>query len=174
MDRLTLWYLHTFWNNNQHKWYMSLLKCVMRSCAPTWLRANVVYMPNFQPFLLQNVKGNLYTLLLYKKFYIILDIIVTLIICICIVHKNCVIIHFYASCRIKAKGVEFCLLKIFCSLIRNKNIKIWFLYVTSNKGFLEFYTVKTTKQNKEYVWVLWSSWIVICLSRRHEIVIRNR
>ena len=98
----------------------------------------------------------------------------TLCICICIVHKNCVILHFYTSCHIKAKCVEFCLLKLFCSLFRNKNIKIWFLYVTSNKGLLEFYTVKTTKQHKEYVWVLWSSWIVICLSLRHEIVMRNR
>ena len=31
---------------------------------------------NFQTFLLRNAKGNFYTLLLYKKFYIILDIIV--------------------------------------------------------------------------------------------------
>ena len=31
---------------------------------------------NFQKFDLQNAKGNFYTLLLYKKFYIILDIIV--------------------------------------------------------------------------------------------------
>ena len=28
---------------------------------------------------------------------------------------------------------------------------IWFLYVTSNKGFLEFSTTKTAKQNTEYV-----------------------
>ena len=27
----------------------------------------------------------------------------------------------------------------------------WFLNVTSNKGFLEFSTTKTTKQNTEYV-----------------------
>ena len=38
----------------------------------------------------------------------------------------------------------------------------WFLYVTSNKDFLEF--SKTTKQNKEYLWILRSSWIVICLN----------
>ena len=48
-----------------------------------------------------------------------------------------------------------------------------FLCATSNKGFLEFSTTKTTKQNKEYVWILWSSWIVICLSWRSEIVKKN-
>ena len=30
--------------------------------------------PTFQTFLLRNAKGNFYTLFLYKKFYIILDI----------------------------------------------------------------------------------------------------
>ena len=39
-------------------------------------------------------------LFLYKKFYIILDIIVISIICICIVHKKCIILHFYTSCDI--------------------------------------------------------------------------
>ena len=44
---------------------------------------------------------------------------------------------------------NFCFLNLFCSLVRNE--KTWFLYVTSKKGFLEFSTAKTTKQNKEYV-----------------------
>ena len=39
-------------------------------------------------------------LFLYKKFYIILDIIVISIIRICIVHKKCIILHFYTSCDI--------------------------------------------------------------------------
>ena len=40
-------------------------------------RGNVLkYVLDFQTFLLRNAKGNFYTLLLYKKFYIILDIIV--------------------------------------------------------------------------------------------------
>ena len=51
--------------------------------------------------------GNFYTLLLYKEFYIILDIMVTHIVCICIVHKNCIILHFYTSYHIKEKWVEF-------------------------------------------------------------------
>ena len=33
-------------------------------------------MPNFQTYLLQNAKGNFYTLLLYKKFYVKLNLIV--------------------------------------------------------------------------------------------------
>ena len=40
----------------------------------------------FQTFLWRNAKGNFYTLLLYKKFYIILDIILIHIMCKCIVH----------------------------------------------------------------------------------------
>ena len=48
----------------------------------TW-HANVPKdMPSFQIVLLQNAKGNFYTLLLYKKFYILLDITVKYI-CIC-------------------------------------------------------------------------------------------
>ena len=53
--------------------------------------------PIFQTFLLQNTKENFDTLLLHKKFYIILGKIVIHIICICIVHKNCIILHFYTS-----------------------------------------------------------------------------
>ena len=41
--------------------------------------------------------------------------------------------------------------------------KAWFPYVTSNKGFPQFSTAKTTKQNKE-LWLL--SW-------RFVIVVRN-
>ena len=43
--------------------------------------------PIFQIFLLRNAKGNFYTLLLYKKFYILL-IVVIHVICICIANKN--------------------------------------------------------------------------------------
>ena len=35
--------------------------------------------------------------------------------------------------------------------------KTCFLYVTSKKGFLKFSTAKITKQNKEYVQILWFS-----------------
>ena len=135
-------------------------------------------MPIFQTFyemltfhdILWNAKGNFYTLLLCKKFYIILDTIVIPIICICIVHKNCILLHFYTLYHIKEKCVEFLLFEIFLFFsYKWKNKKTWFLYITSNKGFFEFFTAKTTKQNKEYTWLLWSSWIVICLSWRFEV-----
>ena len=41
--------------------------------------------------------------------------------CICIVHKNCIVLHFYTSCHIKEKRWKFCF--FFCSLVRNENIK---------------------------------------------------
>ena len=117
--------------------------------------------------------------LLCKKFYIILDVIVIHIICRCIVHRNCIILHFYTSCNIKGKCGKsfFCFVFVFFWFLlislKWKYKKIWFLYVTSNKGFFQFSTAKTTKQNKKCVWILWSSWTVICLSWRSEIVIRN-
>ena len=110
-------------------WFMCLRVCVpkfQKRANFSFLRANVltyqtacqfsIWCANvpkgvqiFQTFILQSAKGNFYTLLLYKKFYIILDIIVINIICICIVHKNCIILHFYTSCHIKEKCVEFIL-----------------------------------------------------------------
>ena len=39
-----------------------------------------------------------------KFLYFILDIIVIHIICTCIIHKNCIILHFYISCQIKKKA----------------------------------------------------------------------
>ena len=66
---------HFFFNLvfQQDKWCASF---------STW-HANVPKdMPSFQIVLLQNAKGNFYTLLLYKKLYILLDIIVKYI-CIC-------------------------------------------------------------------------------------------
>ena len=93
--------------------------------------------PIFWIFLLQNANRNFYPLLLYKKFYITLDIIVTHIICISIivthiicisiVHTNCIELHFYTSCHITEKGVEFFIIIIifflFRSCVRNENVK---------------------------------------------------
>ena len=97
-----------------------------RANVSTWRANKPNGVPIFQTFLLRNTKGNFYTLLLHKKFYIILDIIAIHIICICIVHKNCIILHFYTSCRIREKCVEFFFFHyffLFCSLVRNENIK---------------------------------------------------
>ena len=77
-------------------------------------RANVPKgIPIFQAFLLGNAKWNFYTLLLHRKFYILLDIVVIHIICICVVNKNCIILHFHTSCHIKEKCQEFFLFIIF-------------------------------------------------------------
>ena len=65
------------------------------------------------------------------------------------VHKNCMILHFYTSYYIKENCVEFFIIIVFFSSSFLKYKKTWFLYVTSNKSFLEFSTSKTTKQNKE-------------------------
>ena len=68
-------------------------------------------MPIFRIFLLRNLWGNFYTLLLYKRFYIILvGIIFIYIICICK-------LHFYTSVHIKEKFVEFFFFIIFSSLL---------------------------------------------------------
>ena len=67
-----------------------------------------------------NAKGNLYTLLLYKIFYIILDIILIHVMYVFIVHISCIILYF---------------LKLFCSLDRNGNIK--------TPGF---YTIQVTRE----------------------------
>ena len=92
----------------------------------TW-RTNVPKgVPIFQTFLLRNAKGNFYTLSLYKKLYILLDIIV--------VHKIRIILNFYASCHITETCVEsfffiitiilfFLFFHLFCSLVRNENTK---------------------------------------------------
>ena len=69
--------------------------------------------PIFQIFVLQKAKENFYTLLSYKKLYIKLDITVIHTICLCIVHKNCIILYFYASCYLKKKCVEFLFFIIF-------------------------------------------------------------
>ena len=85
-------------------------------------------MPNFKTFFLRNVKGNFYTLLLYKKFYIILDIIVIHMICICFVYENCFILYFYTSSHIKEKCAELLFSETFLFFsLKWKHKKTWFL-----------------------------------------------
>ena len=100
----------------------NVLTCHTRANVLTW-RANVPKgVPIFQVFLLGNAKWNFCTLLLYRKFYILLDIVVIYIIFICVVNINCITIHFHTSCRIKEECEEFFLFYyffLFCSLVRN-------------------------------------------------------
>ena len=131
-------------------------QCINLACQRAKRRANF-------PITKWNVKFLYFFLLLCKKFYI----------CICIVHNNCIILHFYTSRHIKEKYVEFFFFSFWLFSWEWKHENTWFLYITSNRGFRKFYTDKITKQNKEYVWVLWSFWIMISLSWRSEIVIRN-
>ena len=80
----------------------------------TW-RANMPKsVPIFNTFLLQNAKGNFYTLLLYKKIYFILNIIVIHIICIYISYIKTEL-YFISILHviIKERYVEFLLFKTF-------------------------------------------------------------
>ena len=138
----------------------------MPTCQCANKRANVPKgMLIFQTFSLQNAKGNLYTLLLYKKFYIILDIIVIHMICVFIIHKN-YILHIYISSHVKEKWAEFSFFETLFFIKKWKYKKTWLLFVTRNKGFVEFFSAKTTKQIErknmcEYcnLLELWYAWI---------------
>ena len=78
------------------------------ACHVLSWRANVPNgVPIFQTFLLRSAKENFYTLLLHKKFYILLDILIIHIICICIINRNCIILYFYTKCHIKEKCLDF-------------------------------------------------------------------
>ena len=64
------------------------------------------------------------------------------------------------SCHIKEKCAQFLFSETFLFFsYKWKHKKFWFLYVISNNGFPEFASTKTTKQNDEYEWILWSAWI---------------
>ena len=129
----------------------------------------------FQTFLLRNVKGNFYALLLYKKiqhftWYHSISYVYVLYIKIVLYFIS--ILHVIS--RKSARNFSFLIFSSFWPFsYKWKYKKTWFLCVTSSKGFLKFFTAKTTTQGKEYMWILWSSWIVICLSWRSQIVISN-
>ena len=79
---------------------------------------------NFQTFLLRNAKGNFYTLLLYKKFYITLDIIVIDMINIYEWYIK-IVLYFISILHVilKESVQNFCFLKLFCSSVKNENTK---------------------------------------------------
>ena len=119
-------------------------QCFNLACQRAKKRANFSNIPL--------KKGKFYTLLLYKRFYIILDIIVTHVICVCIVYKNYIIFHLYTSCHVKEKCVEFFYfyyLLRFCFLVRNESIKRpFFLYVTNKGVFSNFPQLKQLNKIK--------------------------
>ena len=87
---LNLAYQRAKWHANFSFWHANVPKGVL----------------NLQTFLLRNAKRNFYTLLLYKKFYIILDIIV-IHICICITH---IVLYFISVLHVilKKNVQNFC------------------------------------------------------------------
>ena len=79
--------------------------------------------PIFQAFLLGNAVGNFYTLLLFKKLCIILEVVV-IHIYMCIVLT--IVLYFISIFLYLKKSMwNFSLLQLFpfCSLVRNENIK---------------------------------------------------
>ena len=80
--------------------------CHMRANDSTWTPNISNGVSIFWTFLLRIDKQNFYNLLLYKKFYMIRDVIVIYIICIGVAHRNCVILHFYTSCHVVWNNVS--------------------------------------------------------------------
>ena len=121
----------------QHTKCMPTSQFYMPTCQCANKRANVPKgMLIFQTFSLQNAKGNLYTLLLYKKFYIILDIIV-IHICLFIIHKN-YILHIYISSHVKEKWA-----------LKNENTKRpGFYLLLGTKVLLNFFLLKQLNKLK--------------------------
>ena len=129
--------------------------------------------PIFQTFLVRNAKGSFYALVIYKKFYIILDIIVIPIIWVCITHKNCIIFPFYAWCHVK-KCVDFYYFYyyyyyyyyfVFCSWVRNENVKRPSFYTLQvARVFSNFPQLNQISQIKNMsecfdLLELWSAWV---------------
>ena len=106
-------------------------------------------MPIFQTFLLQNAKGNFYTLLIYKNFYIILDITVIHMICICIRHKIVLYFIFILHVILKKSVRNFRFLKLFCSLVKTENTKRpGFYMLLLRRVFLNFPQLKQLNKMK--------------------------
>ena len=106
--------------------YLSTCQCAMgvlifKLSMPTCKKACNTFKHSYYKMVRKNSINNL----LYRKFHLILNIIVMHMVCICIVHKNCIILHFYTSCYIIEKSVEFIFLWFFsfCFLVTNENIK---------------------------------------------------
>ena len=74
-------------------------------------------------------------------------------ICICIVHKNCIILNFFTSCHIKEKCAE-----LFCSLVKNENTKrpgFYTLLVTRVfSNFPQLKKLNKIKNTREYCHLL--------------------
>ena len=96
--------------------------------------------------------------------------IVTHIICICIIHKNCIILHYVTIylCHFIENCAEFVFWN-FCSLVENENTERPAFYpLLVTMVFLDFPQLKQLNKIKN-VWILWFSWTAICLLLELEI-----
>ena len=118
-----------------------------RACVPTYqksanflfLRVNVPKgMSIFRTFPLRKDKPNLYTLLLYEKLYIVLDIIV--------IHIH--ISYLYVP---YTKAVLYFISILHETLKKSGWNFLFYCFFSFNKSFLKFSTAKATKQHKEYL-----------------------
>ena len=126
--------------------------------------------PIFQTFLLRNAKGDFYALLLHKKFHIYL--ISQLHVWYVYVLYIKIISYFISISHVifKKSAWNFCFLKLFSYLVKNKNIKrpgFYMLLVTKvllvTSVFLNFQQLKQLNKMKntcEYCDILdlWSPW----------------
>ena len=129
---------------------------------------------NFSNILLTKcAKGNFHTLLLYKKFYIILAIIV--------IHMMCnvshikIVLYFISILHVilKKRVRNFCFLKLFCSSVKNQNTKkTGFYTLLVARIFL-----KSLSWNNVYVIlvniVIRVNIVIFLNSDLHELDIRN-
>ena len=65
--------------------------------------------------------------------------------CKCVADKNCILLHFYTSCHLKEKCVQFLL---FRSLVRNENIKRPGFYMLQVTKVFSNFPLKQLKQNE--------------------------
>ena len=99
-------------------------KCLRCANISTW-RDNVRKVVPFQTVLLQNAKGNFHTLLLYEKFYILLDIIAIHTVCISYIK---IMLYFISILHAVLKCVEFFFLKLFYSSVKKQYQKVKFSF----------------------------------------------
>ena len=88
--------------------YLSTYQCAMgvlifKLSMPTCKKACNSFKHSYYKMVRKNSINNL----LYKKFHLILNIIVMHMVCTCVLHKNCIILHFYTSHYIIEKSVKF-------------------------------------------------------------------
>ena len=150
-----------------HFYVLACQSAMQRANALTW-HANVPNgVPAFQTFLSRNGKWNFYTFLYYyikKLTFVYVSYMIVALYFISILH---------AILKKSMWNFSFFFFSFWLFSSKWKHRNTWFLNATSNRCFRELSSDTIPKENKEYVWILWSFWTMISLSWRSEIVIRN-